>query len=1578
MRTSRKSRPADRLRLVLVSIVLVVTWLALLPGLALADGPSVDEINRAIKQQGLQWTAREYDRTFATGVLFELEPEPPKEPTISPRPAYLPSSLDWRNNGGNFVSPVKSQGGCGSCWAFAGTGALEALRAVTFDTPGSFLDLSEQILVSCCTANSGCSGGSMYRTAEFLKDEGTYHESCFPYTATDNDCGNACWDWRSRAFRIETHEYVSRSVDNLKTALQDGPMAVAFNTYSDFHSYGGGVYECSDFSGDPGGHAVLLVGYRDTYGQTGGGHFIVKNSWDDNWGESGYFRIGYSQVTNNVRFGRSAYQYFLECPDPWEPDDTSGQANTISTNGTPQREHRFCEAGDQDWIKFYAVDRWQYTIETYNLGSGCDTYMYLYQQNGSTQITYNDDGGTGLASRISWSAEATGWYYIKVRHYSSSRSGIDTSYDINVESQEPPNRPPSSPSSPSPADGAGNQSSYPELRWTGGDPDWGDTVRYDVYLGSSNPPGTRVCQSTSIAWCMSPGLNYDARYYWRVIATDNHGASTTGPVWDFRTTPNTAPGAVSVNPSSGSCAAGQIVEFEASYSDDNGWQDVKWAHLSVGQHNLGADGFRAYYNQNSNKVFLMNDDGTAWLGGLPPGSSAPGDDPTDPESSAVIENSKVILRPEAMSVTGWGNRLNVKWSVMFKRFTSGDKTVYLNVRDDGNLESGWRVRGSWTVNGTNFPPVAEAVSPSSGSSNTGDTVDFSTTYSDPNGWPQLKWIMFALGDDASGADGVYAYCNLNANKVYLRNDAGTGWLGGFAPGSSQTIENSKAILRLAPMTVTGTGNRVQVKWSMRLKRLVTGNKKIYLKAIDDHDATGGWTTLGNWTVNGTNVAPSADGVSPDSGSCNSGEVVDFTTTCSDGNGWPQMKWVTLSIGRNVSGADGLYAYYSQSANKVYLMNDQGTAWLGGLAPGSSETIQNSKVILRLAPMTVTGAGDRLDVKWSLRFKVPVTGEKNVYLKATDDAGAVGGWSTVGTWRVNGTNSAPSADSVTPNSGSSAAGDAASFTTTCSDANGWPQIKWVTLAIGEDWSGADGLYAYYDQVADKVYLRNDEGTGWLGGLSPGADRTIENSKVILRLAPMTVSGAGNRLEVKWALRFKRFVTGDKNVYLKVTDDTGSTSGWRILGNWTVTGVNYAPSGTSVTPDSGLCDAAEVTDFAAVYSDPNGWPHIKWANLCIGQGRSGADGLYAYCSLSTNKVYLLNDEGTGWLGGFAPGSSQTIENSKVLLRLAPMSVSGVGDNLTVNWSVRFKRYVTGDKSIYLKATDDTNATSGWSTVGSWTVNGTDYAPSVESVVPDSGSCNYGDIIGFTTTISDPNGWPQIKWVVFSVGETYSGADGLRAYYNQNSNKVYLINDDGTAWLGGASPGSALTVENSRIMLRITPMTVVGAGDRLTVNWSLRFKRSAVGLKNIYVRVCDDAGLCTTEEWLGAWTVRGPDLGDGTVKPFKILLEPMEERGSDEGWILPIPEPLNEGPGEIPWKGPDLEPKEETGQGLWELPLLGPLEEESSDTPPKTPDLEPIDEPSGEGLWGLSALEPVEEAHAPEGSWLPAPERHDRQRS
>jgi uncharacterized repeat protein (TIGR02543 family) len=240
--------------------------------------------------------------------------------------APLPASLDWRNNNGNFVTGVRDQGNCGSCWAFASTAALEAETIIKNNTPGTDLDLSEQAVISC-SGDGSCGGG--YLVDNFFVTTGAPLESCYPYTAGNGSCANACANWQDNTYKISSYTWVvpygaTQTAYVLKNALNSyGPIAVTMAVYSDFYYYSSGIY--SHVTGYlEGYHAILLVGYDDV-----NGCFIVKNSWGTGWGESGFFRIAYSEMTDDVDFGYEALAYSIA------PDSSQATLNlTVNPGGS--------------------------------------------------------------------------------------------------------------------------------------------------------------------------------------------------------------------------------------------------------------------------------------------------------------------------------------------------------------------------------------------------------------------------------------------------------------------------------------------------------------------------------------------------------------------------------------------------------------------------------------------------------------------------------------------------------------------------------------------------------------------------------------------------------------------------------------------------------------------------------------------------------------------------------------------------------------------------------------------------------------------------------------------------------------------------------------------------------------------------------------------------------------------------------------------------------------------------------------------------------------------------------------------
>ncbi|GMW00566.1 MAG: hypothetical protein AMXMBFR84_17030 [Candidatus Hydrogenedentota bacterium] len=102
--------------------------------------------------------------------------------------------------------------------------------------------------------------------------------------------------------------------------------------------------------------------------------------------------------------------------DAWETDDTIEAAQWIGVDAYPDQQHNFHQAGDLDWVKFYAEAGTVITAETANLGHDCDTVIGLYRDNGVLALPENDNRGLGdLASRVTWQVDSSGTYYAQVR-----------------------------------------------------------------------------------------------------------------------------------------------------------------------------------------------------------------------------------------------------------------------------------------------------------------------------------------------------------------------------------------------------------------------------------------------------------------------------------------------------------------------------------------------------------------------------------------------------------------------------------------------------------------------------------------------------------------------------------------------------------------------------------------------------------------------------------------------------------------------------------------------------------------------------------------------------------------------------------------------------------------------------------------------------------------------------------------------------------------------------------------------------------------------------------------------------------
>ncbi len=268
----------------------------------------VSQINQAIRETGAHWRASENELTALSaserasrlGLIMD-KPQPFADvPQITLPPVEsLPDSFDWRNHNGNWVTPVRDQGSCGSCWAFSALAQVESWWKIQHADPDTNLDLSEQFLLSCSDAGNCEQGGYIFKSLEFMTDNPLPLERYLPYKASSSTpCLPPDGEWLETAVTIPGWGYITygeAQVENIKKALLYHPVSASYEVFSDFYAYNGGVYE-HVFGGSEGWHAVLIVGWNDAEQS-----WIVKNSWGPSWGNEGYFRIKWGDSSFGMR-----------------------------------------------------------------------------------------------------------------------------------------------------------------------------------------------------------------------------------------------------------------------------------------------------------------------------------------------------------------------------------------------------------------------------------------------------------------------------------------------------------------------------------------------------------------------------------------------------------------------------------------------------------------------------------------------------------------------------------------------------------------------------------------------------------------------------------------------------------------------------------------------------------------------------------------------------------------------------------------------------------------------------------------------------------------------------------------------------------------------------------------------------------------------------------------------------------------------------------------------------------------------------------------------------------------------------
>ncbi|WP_342678680.1 lectin like domain-containing protein [Methanofollis sp. UBA420] len=211
------------------------------------------------------------------------------------RPAPSESRFDLRDEG--RVGSVKDQGECGSCWAFAALGSLESTLL-----PEEVRDFSENNLKNTHGLDyAHDKGGNAYMATAYLSRwSGPVNEADDPYSEVSGVSPTGLTVQK----HVQDVDFLPIRKDRSNVTLIKQAVKEYGGVYSSMY-WSNGFYN-EDYASyyDPwlvgDGHAVLIVGWDDTYSKKnftfeppGDGAFIVRNSWNADWGDDGYFYQSY-------------------------------------------------------------------------------------------------------------------------------------------------------------------------------------------------------------------------------------------------------------------------------------------------------------------------------------------------------------------------------------------------------------------------------------------------------------------------------------------------------------------------------------------------------------------------------------------------------------------------------------------------------------------------------------------------------------------------------------------------------------------------------------------------------------------------------------------------------------------------------------------------------------------------------------------------------------------------------------------------------------------------------------------------------------------------------------------------------------------------------------------------------------------------------------------------------------------------------------------------------------------------------------------------------------------------------------
>jgi hypothetical protein len=300
-----------------------------------------------------------------------------------------------------------------------------------------------------------------------------------------------------------------------------------------------------------------------------------------------------------------------------------------------------------------------------------------------------------------------------------------------------------------------------------------------------------------------------------------------------------------------------------------------------------------------------------------------------------------------------------------------------------------------------------------------------------------------------------------------------------------------------------------------------------------------------------------------------------------------------------------------------------------------------------------------------------------------------------------------------------------------------------------------------------------------------------------------------------------------------------TGWAQMGTYTVA-AGGVPVANSVAPSSGTGPGQR---FSFTVSDQGGAGFITGLAALISSSLSTTGACYVVYDRTAGTISLAYDNPANGASPVTPGGAQIVSNSQCTLKASDSTVVIGVTSIVVTMDLTFNATYFGAKNVYLDAVEP-GFTSGWVTVGSWTVTGG--APVANSVSPSSGS---GLTPTLMFTVSDSTSSANISGMSMLVtsGSPANSANSCHLVYNVATGTIALFANTGNASSSKAI-GSSATLSNSQCAVGYT--VAFPSGNSVVLQVNLVFTATFTGTQSVYLDALEPNA---SSGWvsMGSWT-------------------------------------------------------------------------------------------------------------------------------